>query len=401
MQWLLILLLISLPLGHLARFELGNGVALYPQDLIAGAMLLWSFVSRLRGRSLRPELLKPVLLFTVSALLSLIFAAASHPPTQLLVGKLYLLRWFAYAGIYFFALDFRSSRKKITILNRQYAIRETLLLSGLALTVFGLAQYLIAPDLTQLKWLGWDDHFYRLVGTLLDPGFTGVMLILTLFLGLEVKLGKWTKVLAVGLPLASLPLTYSRASYLALLASGLVYLLAKKKAKIALGVGGIFLLALPLLPRPGGEGVHLTRLYSITSRLESWRNALTIASDHPVFGVGFNLLRYAQKDCGWLDEDWQTSHAGAGIENSYFFVLATTGIIGLAAYLNLLLRMFLMGKQALGSGNRTHPGLFASLTAVSVSALFNNTWFYPWIMAWIWLLLADEEAGWKILKARN
>ena len=398
MQWLLILLLIGLPLGHLTRFEAGNGVALYPQDLVAGMMLLWSVARRFRGRRLRPELLQPVLLFTAAALLSLIFAAASHSLTQLLVGKLYLLRWLAYAGIYFFALDFRSSGKKITVLNRQYGIREALLLSGLALTVFGLTQYLIVPDLTQLKWLGWDDHFYRLVGTFLDPGFTGVMLILTLFLGLEVKLGKLVKFLAVGLPLVALPLTYSRASYLALFAAGLVYLLAKKKAKIALATGGIFLLALPLLPRPGGEGVNLTRLYSITSRLESWRNALIIASDHPLFGVGFNLMRYAQKDYGWLDEDWQTSHGGAGIENSYLFVLATTGIVGLAVYLNLLVRMFMLGKRALGRGKIPRPAILASLTAVSVSALFNNTWFYPWIMAWIWLLLAEEEGG-KLLKA--
>ena len=398
MQWLLLLLLISLPPGHLTRFEAGNGVALYPQDLVAAAMLLWSVVRRFRGRRLRPELLQPVLLFTAAALLSLIFAAVSHSLTQLLVGKLYLLRWLAYAGIYFFALDFRSSGKKITVLNRQYGIREALLLSGLALTVFGLTQYLIIPDLTQLKWLGWDDHFYRLVGTFLDPGFTGVMLILTLFLGLEVKLGKLVKFLAVGLPLVALPLTYSRASYLALFAAGLVYLLAKKKAKIALATGGIFLLALPLLPRPGGEGVNLTRLYSITSRMESWRNALVIASDHPIFGVGFNLLRYAQRDYGWLDEDWQTSHGGAGIENLYLFVLATTGIVGLAVYLNLLVRMFMLGKRALGRGKIPRPAILASLTAVSVSALFNNTWFYPWIMAWIWLLLADEEAG-KLLKA--
>ena len=397
MQWLLLLLLISLPPGHLTRFEAGNGVALYPQDLVAAAMLLWSVVRRFRGRRLRPELLQPVLLFTAAALLSLIFAA-SHSLTQLLIGKLYLLRWLAYAGIYFFALDFRSSGKKIKVLNRQYGIREALILSGLALTVFGLAQYLLVPDLTQLKWLGWDDHFYRLVGTLLDPGFTGVMLILTLFLGLEVKLGKLVKFLAVGLPLVALPLTYSRASYLALFAAGLVYLLAKKKAKIALGAGAIFLLALLLLPRPGGEGVNLTRLYSITSRLESWRNALVIASDHPIFGVGFNLLRYAQRDYGWLDEDWQTSHGGAGIENSYLFVLATTGIVGLAVYLNLLVRMFMLGKRALGRGKIPRPAILASLTAVSVSALFNNTWFYPWIMAWIWLLLADEEAG-KLLKA--
>src|SRR3990170_4029419 len=187
MQWLLILLLICLPLGHLTRFEAGNGVALYPQDLLAGVMLLWATVRRLRGRRLKPELLQPVLLFTATALLSLIFAAASHTLLQLAVGKLYLLRWLAYAGIYFFALDFRSSGKEIIIFNRQYGIREALLLSGLALTVFGLAQYLLVPDLTQLKWLGWDDHFYRLVGTLLDPGFTGVMIILTVFLGLEVK----------------------------------------------------------------------------------------------------------------------------------------------------------------------------------------------------------------------
>jgi len=148
----------------------------------------------------------------------------------------------------------------------------------------------------------------------------------------------------------------------------------------------VFTLTVLLLPRPGGEGVRLEREASIKARLINWKQSLIIAKDHPFFGVGFNTYRYAQKNYGFLEEkNWQVSHAGAGADSSLLFVLATTGIVGLSAYLLLLKRIL----DALFSIPLSPPSLaaFASLLALLVHSLFANSLFYPWIMGWLWILL--------------
>jgi len=60
---------------------------------------------------------------------------------------------------------------------------------------------------------------------------------------------------------------------------------------------------------------------------------LRIIKDNPLFGVGFNSLRFMKRDYGFLNQDWQESHSGAGVDSSVLFVWATTGVFGLGIYL--------------------------------------------------------------------
>jgi O-antigen ligase len=143
-------------------------------------------------------------------------------------------------------------------------------------------------------------------------------------------------------------------------------------------------LTLFLLPRrSGGEGIRLERTRTVQARVGSWRNALIISRDHPLLGVGFNAYRYAQRDYGFLKEQWQESNAGAGADSSFLFVLATTGILGFFTYLWIWMKSLI--------SNYSSVVIFSSIIAIFIHSFFLNSLFYPWVMAWIWILLAKEN----------
>ena len=101
--------------------------------------------------------------------------------------------------------------------------------------------------------------------------------------------------------------------------------------------------------------------------------------------MGFNSYRYAQRDYGFLEKDWQENHAGAGADSSLLFVLATTGLIGLMAYSWLWLGIYKLALKAKSAV------FLASLTALCAHSFFLNSLFYAWIMAWLWMLVAVFE----------
>lgn len=394
MNLLIVLLLISFPLGHLTRLELANNVAIYFHDIVASLMFLSVLSKALRKKKLPTgKLLKPILLFSLVSSAALLIGIRLVSFEEALIGGLYLIRWLIYSAVYFAVLDFKTSQKYIKLFSKTYKLKEALLLSGYSLITFAWVQYLFVPNLTQLKWLGWDDHFYRLTGTILDPGFTGILIILTIFLALNVKIARSTRIIVLITSLLALLLTYSRASYLAFLISGSVYIITRKKFKLGLIALALFFISLPFLPRPGGEGVNLMRVYSALTRIESSKQALHIFKDHPIFGIGFNLLRFTKRNYGFLGDNWRINHAGAGVDNSYLFVLATTGVLGFLTFLFLLVKMLKpLLKPKLSLDKIT---VLSSLTAVSVHALFNNTWFYSWVLLWIWYLLGATESDYS------
>ena len=379
---LIFLLIFLLPLGQLGRINLAPGVNLYAHDAILGLFLAIAGITTLAKRKFTvPPLGKPLAFFSVVALLSLLLALPHRQSREVLIGSLYLWRFIAYAGVYLVLAQphlIKPSHKK--------KIPQALMAAGFIAAIVGLLQYLLLPDTRFLFTSNWDTHYYRLIGPWLDPGFTGIMLVLTLLLSfqksLSSKLPVSTIYLLRSVVFAALLLTYSRSSYLSLITGLVVIAWLKKNIKIALiGTVGVIIGAL-LLPRPGGEGVRLERTQSVFNRLDNSQKILEIVKDKPFFGIGFNLLRYEQRDRGFLGENWQRDHAGAGADNSFLFVLTSGGIIGLIAYIGLLKKEILLGLK-----NR-HAVLTSSLMAVIVHAQFNNTLFYPWVMLWLWFLLA-------------
>lgn len=375
MQWLVVLLLVSFFSGQLGAFTFVPGVTMYFHDIVVvfiiGYGIFSGAIQRAMTGSDSVRLVKPIAAFAGVAVLSLLVNATSTSPEILWKGSLYLLRWVAYAGVYFAVVG--SSVSGLFLLRRLFFL-------GTALAAVGLLQFFLYPDLRNLMYLGWDPHYYRVFSTLFDPNFAGILFVLTLIAGetfLQKKRDIWVMG-GIGVNIFALLLTYSRSSYLALIAALGVWIFLQKKWKIGLTGLLIFFVAIVYLPRPGREALSLDRFDSTVARLDNWSQSIQLMSQKPFFGFGFNVMPFLQQDTSF------PSKAGAGIDNSFLFVGVTTGLVGLLAYCWLLWSMVRAGKRGF---------YLASLTAVIIHSLFNNSLFYSWIMVWLWLITVDTSRG--------
>jgi O-antigen ligase len=388
---LLFVYLTLFPLGQLTRVPLEIGgfseIHLYLTDIFVALLVSAWLGEKLfkKKKFFLPPLAKPIFLFSFLAFLSLLYNSPLLASGEVVTAFLYLFRWLLYAGLYFVAADLIKSIKLKT-----KTLENLLILVGLMTALLGLIQYFFLPDTRFLEMYGWDPHYYRLIGTFLDPGFLGLILLLSLII-VVVKLWQQEKhrerLIAVGLVLySSIALTYSRASYLAY--SLVMGLMAWKWRSLRLIIFVLILgiLTLYFLPRPGGEGVKLERESTIQARILNWQQTIRIAQDNLLFGVGFNAYRYVQGEyLVWPEGELKISHAGAGADSSLLFVLATTGILGLGAYLWIWLKALVLNLKSIKKPQNQIALL--SLVAVLIHSFFNNSLFYPWIMAWLWLVL--------------
>lgn len=418
------LILLIFPFGQLTRIPLGISelnslrsffpaeINFYLQDLVVSGLvviwLIWHIGKRIPIK--KPPLAKPILLFVTVAAISLLINLSHLDLKETVVSSLYLLRWIFYAGVYF--VVYEASQHHRLLISK---LRTILIFAGSAAAILGLLQYLLYPDLSNLAYLGWDPHRYRVFGTFFDPGFLGLILVLNLilivgdFLGMaatnckkivdrhSLERNHFLKIvtqhplftaycLLFTVCYIALALTYSRASYLAYLMGMGIIAWIKNSSRFFLTVILAGVLTILLLPRPAGsEAVRLEREESLWARVRSWQQSLTIWKDHPLFGVGFNAYRYAQEDYGFLKEDNQENHAGAGVDSSLLFVLATTGILGFLIYLLLLYDILIYHIR------KKNLVVLASMGALLIGSWFSNSLFYPWIMLWIWILLGSTS----------
>lgn len=394
-KYLFLLIFLIFPLGQLISFYpdipcIPGWVRIHPLDWLVGGLIItwvvWQLVARKKIKALPGA--KLILAFIAIALLSWVINLKNYTQLEILVAFLYLLRWTVYAGMYFLIFNF------------SFKPAMLLLISGLISAVFGLLQYIFFPDVRALTALGWDPHYYRVVGTFLDPGFSGMIYVLSLiFLVSQAANSSTSEECFAHHPrcflsgsfiilYAALALTYSRASYLAFLIGMGMIAYFKKSWRFFAFITLLLAMTILILPQPGGEGVKLERTSTIRARIEDWQHAIQIIKDHPLIGVGFNFYRFSQRDYGFLEEDWQESHAGAGSSSSFLFVFATTGVFGFLAYLLTWVSLISCLKQKwLASPVAIREVALSSSIALLVHSFFNHSLFYPWIMLWMWIIL--------------
>jgi len=349
MAILFLVLWFSLLLGQLGGISLGDGIRLYAQDIVLSALILVSVARHGLIKKLPTfRLFLPITLFTLAGILSL--------GINFLAGFLYLVRWVAYAFLYAVVL--------VSPLSVGFWL-WWLASFGVALGTIGLVQFVWYPDLRNLWYLGWDPHYYRVFATLLDPNFVGILLVLTLFLLLYL-LRRFTWV--TGLVGVALLLTYSRSSYLALLAGVGVVIVSFKRWKEGLFLVLIFLLAIVYLPKAGGDTLSLDRYDSTVSRIQNWSQTISQIRERPVFGHGLGMT---------------------GIDSSLLYVGVTTGIVGLMSYLWLIWEQVKLVRRCRNKPFRVM--FYATFAALFVHSLFVNSLFYPWVMIWMWILAGVAE----------
>lgn len=307
--------------------------------------------------------------FLMIGIFSLCLSLSFFNFQETFLGIGYFLRLTSYSLLYFFVRNRYRSKHKVELLLKSL-IAITLLVS-----VFGFIQYFFIPDLRALKILGWDDHYFRLVSTFLDPTFTGIVILIGLVVSVHLYLTKkktYYFLIAI-LDLLAILLTYSRSTFLALGISFVWFFFATKK-KIVLLFPILMLLFIPLLPRPASEGAQLERTYSIFQKLNNYKESLTLIAKSPIYGFGFNNV--CQAKIKYLGEVNKNSHSCGGLDNSILMIVSTTGILGLIFFLHLVTQIRL--KSLFGI---IFVGTF-------VHSMFANSLFYPFVMGLLAILLA-------------
>jgi len=371
--------LVLFPFGQILRTSLnvfGRNIRFHPVDFIALIIfLLWVF-----EKSKKPKVYPWILALVVTSFFSLLFSLSLFQLKEIYVGAMYLVRFFAYISVFLISWDVM--RENIRLKEKLF---NSLIAISFAAAIFGWVQYFLYPDLRSLAAYGWDDHYFRLIGTFLDPGFTSIILVF----GLIATLAKYHRtekkrfVLLVAFFLLTIAFTYSRAGYLATFGGLLTLLYLKGKIRVFLASFVFFVLSILILPKPGGEGVNLGRTASILDRVVNYSETFQIYKRSPIFGVGFNnLCVYRERYLGSVFTD---AHSCSGADSSLLFILATTGILGLFVFAGFVINLI---KNT--ASDFFGLALLASISAVFIHSFFHNTLFYPWVMGYFAILLATS-----------
>lgn len=387
---LLLSLLILLPFGELLRFNIGNNIYVKPLDIAACLLTLWLCIWLLYTKKFTQVFKWQLLLFPLVGLVSLAINSFQLSANEFVASSLYLLRWIGYLGVLFAVLQTDAGFKEIAA--------KVLLADGIVVVVIGYLQYLFYSDIRHLVNIGWDDHMHRLFSTFYDPNFAGAFLVLftfyiSSFIYQSIKEKKRNKSLLLAIllfaTLLAVLLTFSRSALLMLIFGGITLLVFFKQKKLILALIGL-LAAYVIIVSPVFyiENTNLFRAASTGARLETYGNAFTIYRDHPILGIGFNAYRYVQQDYGFRKEQPKyPSNADSGVDNSLLFVLATTGIVGFAAFLLMWETLISNAVQHFKKNGNLYAGVFiASALGLFINSLFINSLFFPPLVLWMWML---------------
>ncbi|MCA9748280.1 MAG: O-antigen ligase family protein [Romboutsia sp.] len=385
---LIFLVVVTLSLAQLTNISRSSGLNIYIFDIV---VILFSMVGTidllLNSKFIIPKSMFLYLIFFLWAFISIFLKLGHYNQTNYIVSIFYCIRLISYyiSAIYIFNL---LETKKI---ETQF-IYKLIIASGLLIFVFGLIQLLVLPDFEVLDpSLGWDPHKNRLSSTFFDPNFVGVYFVVCLALLFESLFEKKFEMykyklqfkLTIAIIFAiGVLLTFSRSAWLMLGVVLVVY--GIKKAKTLLLVSIIVALCAYLaVPR------IQTRISGITDpsdsahfRLLSWKNTYDIAKDNIIIGVGYNAFRYAQIENGIFSYDSVGGNSGAGSDSSMLFVLATTGLVGLAIYILAYFYPLFRFKSTLVS---------SLILGLLLNSQFINSLFYPQILFMLLVTIIVNE----------
>ncbi len=363
------LFFVLFPFGQIIRIGI-----LHPMDVIVGLTAFYAILKRFK----KPDFFKYIEGLLAAATFSWIFGSLIFKQVEVLYGLMYLIRLFAYSYFFIYVCHFSTSNLK----NGKLLLDSLLSISVMS-AVFGWIQFFKFPDIKPFFTWGWDMHLFRLVGTFLDPTFLGLILVFGLLITIHrciVNKKRWYYILALFL-LISLAFTYSRASYIAFTVGVLVIIyLNRKLKKLLLLIAGLSVVVF-FLPTTKNNSIRLFRSFSAIAKIENYQATLAIFAKSPVFGIGYNNMCFAYQK--YIGPQMFTSHACSGSDSSLLFVLTTTGVVGLIVSIYLFLQI----RNAI-LHTTYYILLFASFVALVVHSLFSNSFFYPWIMGWMVILLA-------------
>ena len=306
-----------------------------------------------------------IFIFLSWLLVTFLISVPFYNPNQNIVALLYLLRLVMYF-VYFVYLRFHFNQHTIS-----YMPIVVMCAAGILLP--SAVQYFLYHDLGNLAYLGWDPHQYRLVGLFFDPPITVSILALSLlfFYYLYLKTKSFYFVLLAMITTIMIALTYSRGGYIAFAITLFFILFKKIKIKYIIGVVCILCILFLAIPKGRNESINLFRTTSIFTRFADYETGLKIYNDSPIFGIGYNHIRYEKDKYVEIPEDelFNPSHSAASLHSSYLMILATSGIMG------VILLLLTLRELSVETQFAKYAVLF-----VGIISIFDNVMLHPFIL---------------------
>jgi O-antigen ligase len=380
------ILLFLFPTGLLLRIKIYPTVSFVPQDIIVFFIFLLTLPLFIKHRKefLENKFITLQLLFIIVGFASLVINIFLFHDIDFFASFLYLIRYLFYVNLAGIGIFFIRSR----------FIGKGLYIAGIILLVIGYLQFFFYNNLRNLFYLGWDEHLYRLFATFLDPNYAGVFFVLFFFL-LLIRIIKlefrhvYFEIIIAFFSLVAVYLTFSRTALVVLFVGLLTLGLVKRKYKMIFSVFFVLLFFLFLFSDTSIEGLNPFRTQSSHERITSTVQVSNVIIKDPFLGVGFNAFRYAQIRYGTRQAvGAATSNADAGTDNSFLFVLATTGIVGFALY---IASYFFLVRNLFDEKDIASLVLASSMIGLFAGSFFLNILFYTPILSWVLITIAARK----------
>ncbi|MFZ0547415.1 MAG: O-antigen ligase family protein [Candidatus Promineifilaceae bacterium] len=357
-------------------------------DLALGATIgVWALriVTGRQRTMLTTPITLPLVIFIVVAVFAFIFGMSNGPLTS------NLLRHFAELilslGFVLIVIDFCSEWVRVE------RLVKVILLTGAGAAVIGIVLWVL-PDFTAndilnvLQRVGYPGGFViryieenpalseRAIGTSVDPNALGGLLLMIGALAGPQLVAKrptfprWIILGIIGLIFLCLVLTFSRGAMLGLMAGlGYIAVLRYRRLIPYLAVAGLLFLLLPFTQDYIGrflEGVQGTDL-ATQMRFGEYRDAFSLISRYPLFGVGF---------AGSPDIDLYL-----GVASVYLTIGQQMGFLGLFSFAAVILTVFgyaYFNRQHFKRNVQMDPvwlGLHAAVVGGLVAGVFDHYLF--------------------------
>lgn len=376
--------------------------------LLSGLLLVWG-LRLLRRRAVLVTAVEGVLLLGFMALAVAAFVMGLtygiSPQTARLFLKLLNSMLFFWT-----VLNCVRDRREL-----EWVVRALLIGGGLAATI-ALVLHALPPELqlrvlNALRVVGYPEgdvlrpiastDTLRAIGTSVDPNVLGGLLVLAgsltlaqLFSRAPLLPRRWLA-LSCGLIVLAMAFSYSRSSWVGLMA-GFTFLVSFRYRRAAL-LGLAAMVALLLLPQ--GE-VFIERFSSgveardqaAAMRLGEYKDALRLILRYPWFGVGFGNA--------------PSTDLYVAVSSIYLLILEQTGLVGLVGFLAVVGSLLVRAVAALRRTRREDDeglygiliGLLAALVGALTTGLFDHYFMnlvFPHMVALFW-----GYAGLAVVAAR-
>jgi len=273
--------------------------------------------------------------------------------------------------------------------HRRWLLADAIVATGAAVALIGLIGFAMGHSVITTEGVR------RLASIYPSPDNLGLLLdrIVPVAAGVALfGLGRrrlWYGGATIPMLLAAL-LTFSKGSWLALAAAGLVLGIRHRTIAIASAIVIVALVGAAIaLP------VTRVRLLGATSmeRVWLWQSSVTMIRDHPVFGIGLDQFLYTYPRYR-LANAWREpflSHP----HNLVLDVWLTLGLAGLAwlgwTMYRILERLRRLATSAVGDERALLAGLGAGFAAALAHGMVDNALFLPdlAILFWAFLVLLD------------